>query len=84
MVSLLLLKGPPFQNLFIFTAAGVKCGVATLKRLPMLHHGAYYIFWSFGITELMLVCLEYTILLNSTLGGVRDAVLFSNTHEQTQ
>ena len=27
-------QGSPFQNLFIFTAAGVKCRVAALKGLP--------------------------------------------------
>ena len=27
-------KGPPFQNLLIVTAAGVKCRVAALKCFP--------------------------------------------------
>ena len=30
-----------------------------LKSLPVIHHGADYIFWYFGINELMLVCFEY-------------------------
>ena len=38
----------------------------------------------FGITELMLVCFEYTILLKPALGGMRDVALFSISHEQTQ
>ena len=30
----------------------VKCSVAVVKRLPVLHHDSEnYIFWSFGITE---------------------------------
>ena len=47
-MSSLLLKDLLFQNLFIFTAAGVKCCVAALKGLPVLHHSADYIVWSFG------------------------------------
>ena len=30
------------------------------KSLPVIHHGADYIFWYSGINELMLVCFEYT------------------------
>ena len=32
-----------FRFLFYFTAAGVKCRVAALKRLPILHHRADYL-----------------------------------------
>ena len=31
------------MSLFYFTAAGVKCRVAAVKRLPVLHHSADYI-----------------------------------------
>ena len=54
------------------------------KILPVLHHSADYIFCFFGITELVLVCFEYTILLKPVLGVVRDVALFSISHEQTQ
>ena len=30
------------------------------KSLPVIHHDADYILWSFGINERMLVCFEYT------------------------
>ena len=43
---------------------------------PVRHHRADYIFWSFGILELMLICFEYTILLTLELGGVRDVAQF--------
>ena len=46
MISLLL-KDLLCQNLLIVTAADVKCSLATLKSIPVLHHSADYIFWSF-------------------------------------
>ena len=36
----------------IFTAACVKCRVAALKCLAVLHRSAEYIFWSFGSVSL--------------------------------
>ena len=60
--------GKPY--LLIVTAAGVKFSVAALKCLPVLHPSAYYLFWSFGITELVLVCFEYTMLLKPALVGL--------------
>ena len=44
--------------LFYFTAAGVKCCVAAVKRLPVLHHSADYIFVSIWIIETILVTLK--------------------------
>ena len=41
-----------------FKAAGVKCRVAAIKRLPVLHHSANYIFILFGIIEPILVILK--------------------------
>ena len=38
----------PFRFLFYFNAADVKCRVAAVKRLPVLHHSADYILISFG------------------------------------
>lgn len=54
-----------FFHVLFFTAAGVKA----LKSLSILHHNAHYIFWSFGINGLMLVCFGYTILINPALGA---------------
>ena len=41
--------------------------VVAVKRLPVLHHGAEYIFISFGIIEPILVTLK--IPLKPVLGG---------------
>ena len=41
-----------------FIAASVKCYVAAVKRLPLLHHSADYIFISFGNTESILLTLK--------------------------
>ena len=77
-------KGSPSYNLVTVIAASVKCRVAALKRLPVLHHRADHIYWSFGIIELMPVCFEYTVVLKPALEGVRDVALFSIRHEQTE
>ena len=42
--------------LFHFTAAGCKCRVAAVKRLPVLHNSAVYFFTSFGIIKPILHC----------------------------
>ena len=48
LVYYLLPKDLTLQDLFIARAAGaVPCG--DLKRLPIHHQSAYYIFWSLGI-----------------------------------
>ena len=44
--------------LFYYTAAGVKCHVAAVKRLRVLHHSADYIFIFFGITGPIVVSLK--------------------------
>ena len=46
LVFSMLPKDVRFKKLFIVTAAGVKCRMAALKRLTILHHSANYIFWS--------------------------------------
>ena len=53
----------PFGFSFYITAAGVKCRVADVKRLPVLYHSAdcifiTFIFITFGITEPNLVSLK--------------------------
>ena len=50
----LLPKDLTHQNLYIFTAAAVLCA-AGVKRLPVHHYRADYIFLFFGIIEFMLV-----------------------------
>ena len=49
-----------------------------------LHHSQDYIFWSFRINELMLVCFEYTILLKPGLGGVHFSVSLINRLIKTE
>ena len=51
------------------TAAGVKCCVATIKRLPAFHHNADYIFISFGIIKPVLVILKIGYRLSLYWGG---------------
>ena len=55
-----------FRYLFYCTAVGDKCRVAAVKRFPVIHHSADYIFISFGITEPILVTLktEYCLSLS--------------------
>ena len=35
----------PFRFSFYFTAAGVKCGMVAVNRLPVLHQSADYIYF---------------------------------------
>ena len=38
-------QSQPFRFLFCFTAAGVRCRVAAVKCLPILHHSPEYTFF---------------------------------------
>ena len=58
-------QGDRFQKTIVGTAKYVPCGA--LKSLLVFHLSAYYIFWSFGIIEHMLVC--FAILLKPALGS---------------
>ena len=52
----------------LFTAAGVvPCGGN--KRLPVHHHSADYIFWSFGIIEFIFSHLKIEFRLSWCLGA---------------
>ena len=53
MGDFLVSKRSPFQNLFIFTAAGVKCRMAALKCIFILQHSADYNLCSFEIKGLI-------------------------------
>ena len=57
-----------FRFSFCFPAASVKCRMAAVKRLPVLHHSADY-FFSFGINEPVLVTLKIQYRLRSCVGG---------------
>ena len=48
---LFVFKGYLLKVLFEYTAAGVKCRVAAVKRLLILHYSADYIFIFFVIIE---------------------------------
>ena len=57
----LLTKDLAIQNLFIFTVAGfVPCDGH--KRLPVDHHSADYIFWSFWIIDFILGYFENRVM----------------------
>ena len=61
----------PFRFLFYFTAAGVKCRVAAVQRLPVLHHSADYILITFGIIEPILLTLKIEYRLICALGRMQ-------------
>ena len=50
--------------------------------LPVHHHSAEYIFWSFGVIGLILRYLEKIVLLKRVLGVW--PVLHVSSHEQTR
>ena len=59
---------------FYFTSLQlVECRVAAVKRLPVLHHSADYIFISFGIIEPILVALKFKHRLSrcSVMGRIQ-------------
>ena len=62
----------------------VLCRMAAVKRLPVHHHCANYIFWLFGIIWFILSHFENKSLLEPVLGSVTNVAYFSTCHEQTQ
>ena len=62
----------------------VLCLMAAVKRLPVHHHCADYIFWPFGIIWFILSHFENKSLLEPVLGSVTNVAYFSTCHEQTQ
>ena len=82
--TLIASKGSAFQNLFVFAAAVLSACVAVLKGLPVLHHSADCIFCYFGISDIILGCFEYTVLLKGMLEDVSSAAFIITAHEQTQ
>ena len=59
------------------------CRVAAVKRLPVYHHSADFIFWSFGTIEFILSHLKIRVPLKPVQGGVADVAHFITGHEQT-
>ena len=69
----LLLRDLLFKKLLIVIATGVKCRVAALKSLLVLHHSAlFYIFRSFRIITSCLFVLNIQYCFKPALGGVGD------------
>ena len=57
------------------------CRVAAVKCLPVHHHSADYIFWTFGIIES--IVFENSVPFKAVLGGVAGIAHFITCHEQT-
>ena len=64
------LPGDLHSKLILSSLQLVLCHVRAVKRLPVHHHSADYIFWIFGLTGLILSLLENRIPLKPELGGV--------------
>ena len=54
--------------------------VAAVKRSPVHHHSADYIFWFFGIIELILI-IKNRVLLKLVLVGFTGVAHFITGHE---
>ena len=77
------------NNNYIPTTQLVLCCVAAVKRLPVHHHSAGYIFWLFGIIGLILSpfekssargrrqCFTITLLHTNSLSKTESAVFVS-------
>ena len=57
--------------------------MVAVKRLPVHHHRADYIFWSIGIIEFNSV-FENRVPLKSVQGGMAAVAHFVTGHQQTQ
>ena len=66
---------------YLMTLAGVKCCVVVHKSLYVHHHSVDYIFWFFGINELISGCSEYTIPLKYLPGGMSSVAVTMTAHE---
>ena len=74
---------PPFQNLCIFTAAGVKYICGGPKSIPVLHHSAIIFSDPLGsMSSSWVVSNGYTVLLKDMLEGV-SSVVFELRHKKT-
>ena len=58
--------------------------MAAVKRLPVHHHCADFIFLSFGIIEFIFSHLKIRVPLKPVLGGVAGVAHYITGHEQTQ
>ena len=62
----------------------VLCHVAATKHHPVHHHGAYYIFRCFGVTEFILNHFKNRVPLKLVLKDVLTVAHFITGHERTQ
>ena len=60
------------------------CRVAAVKRLPLYHHSADFIFWSFETIEFIFSYFETRVPYKPVLGGVAGVAQCLSGHEQTQ
>ena len=65
-----LLSGDVHSELILSSLLLLLCRVAAVKRLPVYHHSADYIFWSFGIAGSILSQFEDKDPLKRMLRGV--------------
>ena len=68
------------SELILSSLSLVLCRVAVVNRLPVHHHSAEYIFWSFGIIGLILSQFENRVPLKPGRGQCCTIT----AHEQTQ
>ena len=73
-----------FRFSFYFTEAHVKCCVAAVECLPLLHNSADYTFISFGIIGPLVVSFKNEVLLMYTLEGISSVANFISTYEESQ
>ena len=59
-----------YSELIISSLQLVLCRVVGIKRLPVHHNTSDSIFWSFGITGLILSRFDKRVPLKPVLGGV--------------
>ena len=77
-VQSLLPKYLTIQNLFLQL---MLCRVAAVKRLPVHHHSADYISWSFRITGFILSYYENRVLFKPMVGDVASVVNLIAGHD---
>ena len=58
--------------------------VTSIKPLPVHHHSAVYIFWSFGNIDFMYNYSENRVLLKPVLGDMAGVAYFITGHEQAE
>ena len=83
LVYSLLLRALTYRN-YLSSLQLVLCRMAAVKRLPVHHHTADYIFWSFGIIEFIQIYFSSRVWFKPVLEGVAVVAHCTTGHEQTQ